>query len=316
MKNKNLIIISLMAALILPIILYSKPAFTGYLTFASIIAISAIGLNIILGYSGQISLGHAAFMGIGGYTSAILVMHFHFPFLVALLIAVLIAGFVGLLVGFPSLRLSGFYIAIVTMALDEVIVAVFKNWKLAGGDFGIKNIPPPEIFGFSFSTAISKYYLVFAFLILAIYLSYNLEHSNTGRAIRGLKDSEVAATSVGVNVAKYKIIAFIVGSALGGLSGVLYAHTVSYIQPTAFGIGLSIEILTIVILGGIGTIAGQIIGALFWILLPLFIGNIQTLSYVVFGVVLIVIVLIYPRGLIGLLDALVNKVRKRRAARG
>ena len=311
MKNKNLIIISLMAALILPIILYSKPAFTGYLTFASIIAISAIGLNIILGYSGQISLGHAAFMAIGAYTSAILVMHFHFSFLLALVIAVLIAGIIGFLIGFPSLRLSGFYLAIVTMALGEVIVSVFKNWSLAGRDFGIKNIPPPKIFGFVFSSAYSKYYLVLAFLLLAVFISNNLEKSNTGRAIRGLRDSEIAAESVGVNIAKYKIAAFTIGSAFGGLAGALYAHTISYIHPTTFGIGLSIEILSIVILGGIGTISGQILGSLFWILLPLFIGNIETLSYVVFGVVLIVVVLIYPRGLIGLLDALINKTGRK-----
>lgn len=311
MRNNKNALITFLIALLLPLVLYSKPAFIGYLTLASIMAISAIGLNIIIGYSGQVSLGHAAFMAIGAYTSAILVMHFHFPFLVALIIAVLIAGFIGLLVGFPALRLSGFYLAIVTMALGEVIVSLFKNWKIAGGNFGIRDIPPPKILGFVFSSTLSKYYLVLAFLILSIYVSYNLEKSPTGRAIRGLRDSEIAAESVGVSVAKYKIIAFVIGSALGGLSGVLYAHTVSYIHPTAFDIGPSIEILSIVILGGVGTIAGQIIGALFWILLPLFMGNIDTLSYVVFGTALIVVVLLYPRGLIGLFDAMLRKFTKK-----
>lgn len=312
MKNKTNLII-LLIALVLPLVLYSKPAFIGYLTLAGIMAISALGLNIILGYSGQISLGHAAFMAIGAYSSAILTMQFHIPFILALIVSVLIAAFVGILVGFPSLRLSGFYLAIVTMALGEAVVSIFKNWKLAGGNFGIRNIPPPSILGFVFSSEISKYYLVLFFLLLSVYISNNLVRSNTGRAMRALRDSEIAAQSVGVDVAKYKIIAFSLGSALGGLSGVLYAHTVTYIHPTAFGIGLSIEILAIVMVGGVGTIAGQIIGSLFWVILPLFIGNLETLSSVIFGAALIIVVLLYPRGLVGILNAgTLRKFFKRR----
>ncbi|NIA10918.1 MAG: branched-chain amino acid ABC transporter permease [Nitrospiraceae bacterium] len=307
MKNKTNSLIFLLIAIALPIALYSKPAFVGYLVLAGIMAISALGLNIILGYSGQISLGHAAFMAIGAYSSAILTMQFHVPFIIALTIGTLIAAFVGILVGFPSLRLSGFYLAIVTMALGEAVVSIFKNWKLAGGNFGIRNIPPPSILGIVFSSEISKYYLVLFFLLLSIYISNNLVKSGTGRAMRGLRDSEIAAQSVGINIAKYKIIAFGLGSALGGISGALYAHTVTYIHPTAFGIGLSIELLSIVILGGVGTIVGPIIGSLFWVILPLLVGNIQTLSSVVFGVALIVVVLLYPRGLVGIFDAILSK---------
>jgi len=312
MKNKTNSLIFLLIAIVLPIALYSKPAFVGYLVLAGIMAISALGLNIILGYSGQISLGHAAFMAIGAYSSAILTMQFHVPFMFTLIIGVSIAAFVGILVGFPSLRLSGFYLAIVTMALGEAIISIFKNWQLAGGNFGIRNIPSPSILGLVFSSEISKYYLILFFLLLSIYISNNLVKSNTGRAIRGLRDSEIAAQSVGINIAKYKIIAFSLGSALGGLSGVLYAHTVTYIHPTAFGIGLSIEILSIVILGGVGTIVGPIIGSLFWVILPLFIGNIETLSSVVFGVALIAVVLLYPRGLVGILNATLSKFFKRK----
>lgn len=284
--------------LFLPLIFKTKPSIIGYLNLIMIYGISAQGLNLLLGIGGQISLGHAAFMAIGGYTSAIFVVNYNFPFIVALIISIAVSALFGLIVGFPSLRLKGFYLAIATMALGSVVADVIRRMSITGGDHGFRNIPTFEIFGYKFNTDFSKFYLILFFFIVVFYISRNFIKSKSGKSLIAMRDSEVGALSVGVNITNAKLLAFVLASIFAGLSGVLYAHNISYLHPSNFGLALSIDLLAITIIGGLGTLWGPILASLFWIFLPFIIGSrLELLAGVIFGIVVIIVVLFLPRGL-------------------
>lgn len=290
--------ILLIFSLFLPLIFKNRPSIIGYLNLVLILGISAQGLNLLLGIGGQISLGHAAFMAIGGYTSAILVMNYNFPFLVAMVIGVLVSAFFGLIVGFPSLRLKGFYLAIATMALGSVVQDIIKRLKITGGDHGLRNIPSIKIFGYQFVSDFSRFYLILFIFIIILLISMNFVKSRSGKSLVAMRDSEYGALTVGINITKAKLLAFVLSSAFAGLSGVLYAHTISYLHPNNFGLALSVELLAIIIIGGIATLWGPILGAFMWIILPLIIGSrLEMLSNVLFGIAVILVVLFLPRGL-------------------
>jgi branched-chain amino acid transport system permease protein len=282
--------ILLIFSLFLPLIFKNRPSIIGYLNLVLILGISAQGLNLLLGIGGQISLGHAAFMAIGGYTSAILVMNYNFPFLVAMVIGVLVSAFFGLIVGFPSLRLKGFYLAIATMALGSVVQDIIKRLKITGGDHGLRNIPSIKIFGYEFVSDFSRYYLILFIFIIILLISMNFVKSRSGKSLIAMRDSEYGALTVGINITKAKLLAFVLSSAFAGLSGVLYAHTISYLHPNNFGLALSVELLAIIIIGGIATLWGPILGAFMWIILPLIIGSrLEMLSNVLFGIAVILV---------------------------
>jgi branched-chain amino acid transport system permease protein len=290
--------ILLIFSLFLPLIFKNRPSIIGYLNLVLILGISAQGLNLLLGIGGQISLGHAAFMAIGGYTSAILVMNYNFPFLVAMVIGILVSAFFGLIVGFPSLRLKGFYLAIATMALGSVVQDIIKRLKITGGDHGLRNIPSIKIFGYEFVSDFSRYYLILFIFIIILLISMNFVKSRSGKSLVAMRDSEYGALTVGINITKAKLLAFVLSSAFAGLSGVLYAHTISYLHPNNFGLALSVELLAIIIIGGIATLWGPILGTFMWIILPLIIGSrLEMLSNVLFGIAVILVVLFLPRGL-------------------
>jgi branched-chain amino acid transport system permease protein len=290
--------ILLIFSLFLPLIFKNRPSIIGYLNLVLILGISAQGLNLLLGIGGQISLGHAAFMAIGGYTSAILVMNYNFPFLVAMVIGILVSAFFGLIVGFPSLRLKGFYLAIATMALGSVVQDIIKRLKITGGDHGLRNIPSIKIFGYQFVSDFSRFYLILFIFIIILLISMNFVKSRSGKSLVAMRDSEYGALTVGINITKAKLLAFVLSSSFAGLSGVLYAHTISYLHPNNFGLALSVELLAIIIIGGIATLWGPILGAFMWIILPLIIGSrLEMLSNVLFGIAVILVVLFLPRGL-------------------
>jgi branched-chain amino acid transport system permease protein len=304
MMKKNLIYIILgVVVLVIPILLKNRPSLVGYLNLVMIYSIAVIGLNLLLGIAGQISLGHAAFMAIGGYTSAILVMNLNLPSLLGILLGVIFAAFFGFLIGFPSLRLKGFYLAIATMALSTAITDIIKRLQITGSDHGLMNIPPISIFNFSFSSEISKYYLFLVFLVITIILIRNFLRGKSGMALRAMRDSEYGALACGINISYYKILAFVISSALAGLAGALYAHSISYLHPMNFGLGLSIDFLAITIIGGLGTLFGPILGSFLWIILPRFFGtHLESMATVVFGIILIIIVLFLPRGLYEIIE--------------
>ncbi len=309
--KKYIYFILLIFILFLPLILKERPSIIGYLNLIMIYGISAQGLNLLLGIGGQISLGHAAFMAIGGYTSAIFMVNYNFPFLITLLISIVVSAIFGLIVGFPSLRLKGFYLAIATMALGSVVGDVIRRMSITGGDQGFRNIPTFEIFGFKFNTNHSKYYLILFFFLLTFYISRNFIKSKSGKSLIAMRDSEVGALSVGVNISNAKLLAFVLSSIFAGLSGVLYAHNISYLHPGNFGLALSIDLLAITIIGGLGTLWGPILASLFWIFLPFIIGHrLELLAGVIFGIVVIFVVLFLPRGLSEIIFRIERNLKK------
>ncbi len=278
------------------------------LHFVLIYSIVGLGLMLLVGFTGQISLGHAAFLAVGAYTEALMQAK-GIPFFVSLPCAALFASVLGLIVGLPALRLKGIYLAIATLAFNVIVEEVITRWEsLTGGNSGL-HLKHIALFGFDLEGDRSFYYLCLALTVLSVFAMLNLLRSPTGRAFVAIRDSEISASCMGVNLAKYKTLSFAISAALTGIGGALYAHKVSFISPEQFTLLQSIELVTIVILGGVGSIHGAVLGAAFLIVLPQLIavakdylpGNVggSGLQAVVFGLVLISFIVFEPLGLYG-----------------
>ena len=278
------------------------------LQFICIYSIVGLGLMLLVGFTGQISLGHAAFLAIGAYTEALLQAR-GVPFFISLPCAALLSAALGWVLGLPALRLKGIYLAIATLAFNVIIEEVLARWEsLTGGNTGM-HLKPIEIFGFRLDGDASFYYLCLGLTVLAILALMNLLRSPTGRAFVAIRDSEISASCMGVNLATYKTLSFALSAALTGIGGALYAHKVTFISPEQFTLLQSIELITIVILGGVGFVHGAVLGAAFVIVLPQLISlakdylpsNISGsgLQAVVFGLVLIGFIIFEPLGLYG-----------------
>jgi len=300
--------------------LLALPHFAGtYLVFVAAVCgvsvIGALGLNILTGYTGQISLGHAGFMGIGAYTAAILAAKAGFPFWAALPLAGLLAALAGLVVGVPALRLKGLYLVVTTLAFQFIIEHVIFHWEsLTQSDKGIK-VPPPELFGWKLDSYESIYYLILVLAVATAVFSKNLAMSRTGRAFVAVRDRDIAAEIIGVNLAKYKILAFMVSSFIAGLAGALYAYLLGLIGPDHFTFNQSVLYIAMIIVGGLGTVMGSIIGAVFMVLLPEVINavsgpiasaypvlspRIGAVAVIVYGLIIILFLLLEPDGLFGI----------------
>jgi branched-chain amino acid transport system permease protein len=280
------------------------------LQFICIYSIVGLGLMLLVGFTGQISLGHAAFLAIGAYTEALLQAR-GVPFFVSLPVAALLSGAMGWLLGLPALRLKGIYLAIATLAFNVIIEEVITRWEgLTGGNSGL-HLKSIELLGMSFdpNSGSSFYYLCLGLTVLSILALMNLLRSPTGRAFVAIRDSEISASCMGVNLATYKTLSFALSAALTGIAGALYAHKVTFISPEQFTLIQSIEFVTIVILGGVGFLHGAVLGAVFLIVLPQLISLAKDylpadvggsgLQAVVFGLVLIVFIIFEPLGLYG-----------------
>jgi branched-chain amino acid transport system permease protein len=278
------------------------------LQFICIYAIVGLGLMLLVGFTGQISLGHAAFLAIGAYTEALMQAK-GIPFFISLPCAALFAGAFGWVLGLPALRLKGIYLAIATLAFNVVIEEVLARWEgLTNGNTGL-HLKPVELFGFKLDGDASFYYLCLGLTVLCVLALVNLLRSPTGRAFVAIRDSEISASCMGVNLATYKTLSFALSAALTGIGGALYAHKVTFISPEQFTLLQSIELITIVILGGVGFLHGAVLGAGFLIVLPQLIsilkdylpGNVagSGLQAVVFGLVLILFIIFEPMGLYG-----------------
>ena len=239
------------------------------LNLTGIFAIVALGLNLLTGCAGLISLGHAAFLAVGAYTSGILVTRLGLPFWIALPLAGLFSGGIGVIVGLPALRLKGLYLALATLAFQFIAADyVIVHWEgLTGGPTGMA-VPRPTIGSFDLSTDIRFYYLTVAVVLLLGLGMANLMRSRFGRALVAVRDSDVAAEAVGVNLARHKAMAFGISAAYAGLAGSLFAAYLGYIGPDHFNVMLSIEFVVMIIVGGLGSILGSVLGALFLTLLP------------------------------------------------
>ncbi len=233
-----------------------------------IAVIGAVGLNILTGFTGQISLGHGAFIGIGAYTSGIITTKLGLPFWLALPCGGLMAAFIGMFVGIPSLRLKGLYLAIATLASQFILEWIFLRWEpLTGGSYGMI-LTRPAVGSFSFDRDSYYYFIVLAITIVAVLFATNLVRTRTGRAFMAVRDQYISAEIMGINIFKYKLLAFGVSSFYAGIAGSLMGHYLMFISSEQFNIGVSIKYLAMVIVGGLGSILGAIYGAVFMVLLP------------------------------------------------
>ena len=282
------------------------PYFENLIILASIYSILSVSLNLSMGYTGLFNLGHAAFFGIGAYVSALLALGFGLPFWLCIIAAALFAAFFGLILGFPTLRLRGDYLALGTLGFAFIVEAVWKNWSdVTRGPLGLPGIPRPELLGVSFGLE-AYMLLALAFLALTIIVTHRVVNSPFGRVLKSIREDETAAQTLGKNVFRYKLTALTVSAFFAGIAGSLYAHYITFIDPTSFSLPVLILLLSIVIIGGLGSIRGAVAGAFLLIFLPeplRFIGLPSNLvgsgRQIIYALLVLIILLKRPQGLFG-----------------
>ena len=302
MKNKNrrwiYLVVGAAALILLPYVVSNNYA-VQIINTSGICIILAMGFNILAGYTGQISLGHAAFYAIGAYTSALLNTVYGLSFWITLPIAMLVSGIFGLILAIPALKIKGKYLVLLTIGFGEIVRLVLLNWKeVTGGTSGVLSIQAPMLFGFCFNTLQKYYFLILIICILLFMYQKRLVSTRAGRALIAVREDEAAAELIGINLAQYKIKAFVISAVYCGIAGCLYAHMVKYISPDTFRYDESVMILSMAVVGGIGTLTGPIIGAVLLTLLPELLRHVGNFRLVIYGVLLIVVIMFYPGGLI------------------
>lgn len=300
------------------ILLFTCPLYWSnyWLSVASLIGITIIaatGLNILTGYCGQLSIGHVSFIAVGAYTTAILTGKVGLPFPAALICSGFSAGFIGLIFGIPSLRVKGFYLAIATIAAQFILIWVINHWSaLTGGFLGIP-VPYASIGGFVFKSEASLFYLIMAIAFVSIFYAKNLARTKVGRVFVAIRDNDLAAEVMGVNLFYYKLLAFFIGCFFAGIAGCLFAHWVGFLNAEQFSLGESILYVGMIIIGGLGTTLGPILGVVFvrllqqllsvWVVpflgaaFPLLPAGFTTgLAPMLFGLAIILFLVLEPRG--------------------
>ena len=279
------------------------------LTFVLIYAIVGLGLMLLAGFTGLFSLGHAAFLGVGAYTEAVLT-NAGWPFPVSIACAGLLSAAVGMVVGLPALRVKGIYLGMATLAFGFIVEEVMARWeKVTGGNAGL-HVHSPKLFGWELDSTTEFYGLCLVLCVGATLAIVNLMRSPTGRAFVAIRDSEISAQSMGIHIARYKTLSFALSAALAGLGGALYAHKIQFLSPEQFSIIQSIDLLLMVVIGGLGSIHGAFFGAIFLIVmpqmiaqgkdfLPAAISGAAGLQGTIYGLVLVAFVLFEPMGLYG-----------------
>jgi branched-chain amino acid transport system permease protein len=270
------------------------------LIFIGIYIILALSLNLLNGYVGLLSIGHAAFYGIGAYASAKLVMVVGLPFPLAMLGAGAVAGIFGYFIAKTTLRLSGIYMTLATLGFNMIFFLVLQNWmSFTNGPLGIMDIPPPSILGYVIETRIQYYYLIFVLVLVTIGSMHRLMSCRFGRALVGIRENELAAETMGVNTTRYKIQAFVLAAFYAGIAGSYYAHFIKYISPDSFYIYESFILLAMLAFGGQGNLIGPVVGAAVLIIIPELFRFLQEYRMLVYGGVLIIMMLVRRQGLLG-----------------
>jgi branched-chain amino acid transport system permease protein len=286
--------------------------------------IAAVGLNLLTGFTGQISLGHAAFVGVGAYASAILVTRLGFSFWLSIPFAGLVAALAGMIIGIPSLRVKGLYLCIATLAAQFIFEFVFIHWEsMTNGITGI-NMPCPSIGGFEFVTEKSFYWITLFFVVLGVGYARNLIRSRMGRAFVAIRDRDLSAEIIGINLFRYKLSAFAISSFYAGVAGALWVTFLKVVTPDHFPFILSIHYLAMIIVGGLGSILGSIFGAIFMTLVPEILNHLSEIvkmsapgyeeifvpmKEVIFGVLIVLFLVFEPRGLAELWNRIKNFFR-------
>ncbi|WP_051556614.1 branched-chain amino acid ABC transporter permease [Alkalihalobacterium bogoriense] len=264
-------------------------------------SIAVYGLNTITGLTGQLSLAHAGFFAIGAYGLGILTVSVELPFWIAFFLALVICAVIGLLIGLVALRTKSHFFAIYTLSVGFLIYLIIYKWDdLTGGVRGLIGIPNPTPLGpLTFETITSQYYLMLAFLLLVIFFMYRLTHSLLGRTFVAIRNSEELAQTLGISVMKNKLIAFVLSAVIAGMAGALYASYIRFIGPEMADIHKSFELLLYLLVGGIGTMAGPILGTLIVVVLTQMLQFLEQYRMLVFGPVVVLLILFYPRGIAG-----------------
>ncbi len=318
MGRKNLLslLILSIAVMILPLII-TNSYYLSILIFVGIYSLITMGLGLLMGYAGQISLGQAAFFGLGAYTSGILSTQFALSPWLALVIAIFVTAGIAFLIGTPTLRLKGHYLAMATLAFGYIIFIVFNEAvAYTGGPSGFGQIPYFKLGKFILDTDFRYYYFVWIIVLGMLTLSLNLIHSRVGRALRSIHGGEITANAMGVNTAKYKIEVFVLSAIYASIAGSLYAHFITFLSPGTFGFHFSIALLTMVAVGGMTSVWGAIMGTALLTILPEFLRMFHDYDILIYGGILLFIMMFLPEGLfIGLFKVIIHRRYRRTSNR-
>lgn len=279
--------------------------YSNTLIFICINIMLAVSLHLVIGITGQFSIGHAGFLALGAYISAIVTMKLHLPFILALILGGIVAAIAGLIVGIPTLRLRGDYLAIATLGFAEIIRIVFLNIEYVGGAAGMQ------------VKHLTTWSYAFICLVITIIVIANFTNSRHGRACISVREDEIASDAMGINTTYYKVLAFVIGAFFAGVAGGLYAHNFYIIQPQNFGFLKSFDILIFVVLGGLGSLSGSVISAILLTLVSTFLQELPETRMILYSVILILVMLYRPQGLMGtkeITEVFGNFKRKRREA--
>jgi branched-chain amino acid transport system permease protein len=316
-ENLKWIPILIIAIYLLPFLLkystYSYKYYLYILNMAGIYMILTVGLDLLSGFTGLMSLGHAAFLAIGAYTSAILVDQVGIPFELSLIITPIIVGLFGFLIGFPALRIEGMYLGLTTMGFGFIIkrlIIALREWT--GGSAGLQ-VSKASLFGITINNEWDNYFIIYSFVILAVITARKIIKSKLGRAFMAIRDSEQAAQASGINLAKYKMMSFFISGMFAGFAGVLFAHTNHFISTDHFDVLLSIFFIVMVLVGGVGSIYGAVLGTLFVVIMenlfiPIFEDSISKIIHIgagefqvlIFGLIMLIFIIFQPLGLYGM----------------
>ena len=319
-KNRTLPAIVVLAAIVYPLVIRD----TYMMHMAILIGIYillAISINLLLGYTGQLSLGHAAFFGVGAYVSALVFLNLKMPMFVGMALAPIATGILGWIISKLAFRLRGAYFVIMTIGIAETLKLVGLNWvDLTKGpmgltDIGTSVIPLGALGVIDFSKKIPYYYLIFLLVLLCLFVQYRLVHSTFGRAFISIRENEDLAESVGINSYKYLVIVVVISAAIAGIAGALYAHYVSFVDPGVFGFFVSVNAVMTVIGGGQGTLVGPVIGAILFTLIPEWLRVFGEARMAVYAVVVIFIVIFMPKGILHYLSLLLSQRKSFHARR-
>lgn len=307
-------------ALLLPVPMLVHNAYHQFvINVIAINVILAVGLNIVKGFAGQVTVGHIALMAVGAYASAVISVKLGVPFWGALPLAMLVTAMAGALVGIPSLRLEGAYLALATLGLAESVRIIISGTEWLGGAIGFEGIPPPFLGGYALDAHRSYYYVVMPIMLAGVYFSFAILSSDIGRAFKSIREDQLAAAASGVNVAKYKVVAFVLSALYAGCAGSLKAHMApGFLNPNDYTLQEMVTLLLMVIFGGVGHIWGGIIGAVAVTIINDLTQDYYTYRMAIFGAIIVLTVMFMPRGIGGFIDdALVRRRFKAiREARG